>query len=339
MKKQYCETFEEVRASAKLRTEVLRMREQKTGRRRRLSAGALVAAALTAVLAGSCLAVAVNPALREWFSREWNGATGGALSENQAMLIDSLTQKVGESAVSGDITVVVDSITVSDDILWALLDVEGMTFHDGKHYSFSGIDVEITPDPSEGAVGSMGYSVGSIGITKTGAARMLLQFSGTFSTRNQINSGGYALELHLEDLCQNLGGGGEKVLVQGEWDFSIPLLVDDLSPVITIDSAEVMNLSKTGDGEIIETETIALEDIRVSATGISFQSADSFNILSAAAILRDGTEVRESDSGGTRMEDGSWYTSIHWPVPIDVEDIVALRIGGTEIPLESSLQP
>ena len=53
----------------------------------------------------------------------------------------------------------------------------------------------------------------------------------------------------------------------------------------------------------------------------------------ATAILADGTEVEDHGRGGSRMEDGSWYVSFDWPVPLDVTDIIAIRFGDTEIPL------
>ena len=53
----------------------------------------------------------------------------------------------------------------------------------------------------------------------------------------------------------------------------------------------------------------------------------------AALILADGTEVENRGGGGSRMEDGGWYVSFDWPVPLDVTDIVAIRFGDAEIPL------
>ena len=52
-----------------------------------------------------------------------------------------------------------------------------------------------------------------------------------------------------------------------------------------------------------------------------------------AAILADGTEVVSTEGGGSRTEDGNWFSTCQWPVPIDVENVTALRIGETEIPI------
>lgn len=349
MREEYRRLFDEVHASEKLRTEVLKMREQSNSSKRRVVPAALLAAVLVVVLlAGTALAV-TSPTLRDWFAREWGNATGKEISEDQALLIESLTQKVGESATFGDVTVTVDSITVGGDVLWALLDVEGLDFDAGKKYSFDDIYVEILPDPSEGAYGGAGFSLGSIGVTEDGAVRMLLEYSGVFSTGNQINSGDYALEMRMDNLVRYRQGNQEdEVIYEGSWTFSIPLTVESMSPVITIDSAMVVadeidgdnfdsSETEPEDGEALEgapvelpSVRVALTDIQISATGVSYRTDDSCT-LTATAILKDGSEVRSGSGGGSRLEDGTWYASHQWPVPIDVGDVVALRLGETEI--------
>ena len=334
---EYRKLFDQVHASQRLKEEVLRMREQRDGApRRRVMPGAVLAAILAAlVLAGTTLA-AVGGSLGDWFTRRWGEATGGSMTQQQTRVIDSLTQKVGESRTSGDITVTVDSITVGGDVLWALVDVEGIGFDEKKIYSFDRIGVEILPDPSEGAVGGAGCSMRSIGVTESGAVRMLLEYTGVFSTGNQLNSGGYTLELRLHDLVRCRQGGEDTVIAQGAWRFSIPLTVESLSPVISIGSAvmEEEVLREGADGALEKvTREVELRDISLTATGVSFRTDESCDLLDVAALFADGTEVVSRIGGGSRMEDGTWYSSHQWPVPIDVEQVTALRIGETEIPL------
>ena len=349
MKNRYRDMFDEVRASDTLRQEVVHMREQNRGARRRLPMGGLIAAALVVVLAAGTALAAASPTLRDWFARKWAEGTGGEISESQALLIDSLTETVGESQTVGDVTVTVDSLTVGGDALWALVDVEGVDVLAKERYSFDGIYVEILPDPNGGSVlGGASYSMGSIGLTEDGAARMLLEFSGIFSTGNQINNGDYTLELRLRDLtlCRR-AGEPDKIIYEGEWSFSIPL-TESMVPTIAIDSA-VVELGGAGadmeEATASSGVTITLWDIRVTATGLSFYTAYSddeavervqmaaLSYLEAAVILTDGTEVTTGSGGGSHTEDGGWYCTKQWPVPLNVEDIVSLRIGGTEIPV------
>ena len=343
MNSRYQEMFDEVRASDTLKQEVLRMQNQENGRRtrRRLPVAGLAAAVLAVVLvAGTALAVA-SPSLRDWFAREWAERTGGNISENQALLIDSLTQKVGESQAVGDVTVTVDSLTVGGDVLWALVDVEGLDFNADALYSFDQTDIEILPDPSGGAPGVMAYSIGSIGLTEDGAVRMLLEFSCNFRNNVQLERGGYTLHLSMQDLTLVRVKREDKIIYDGIWTFSIPLTVESFSTVITIDNVVLHDRTEPDirhgeNGEVeydgVLEKDVTLTDIQLSSTGLSFL-ADSSVTLTVEAILSDGTEVLSSSGGGVTLEDGSMYCTNQWPVPLDVEDIVALRIGGTEIPV------
>ena len=71
MRNIYRETFDQIHASETLRKEVLEMtkQQQSTVRRRRIPNGALIAAALVLVLAGTTLAAVGMPrTLRDWFA-------------------------------------------------------------------------------------------------------------------------------------------------------------------------------------------------------------------------------------------------------------------------------
>ena len=347
-RKRYQETFSRLQVSPETRRRILDMEMKQSRRRPRLAVLAL-AAVLIVVLAATAMA-AFGGTLGDWFAREWANRTGGEISEDQALVIDSLTEKVGESRTVGDVTVTVDSITVGGDVLWALVDVEGLDFAADQQYTFGKMAVDILPDPSEGNGAVMAYSVGSIGLTESGAVRMLLEYSGTFSTANQLNAGGYTLSLRLEDLARVVPGGGsadDEVIAQGQWDFSIPLTVESMSTVITIDSAVVKGrvsddaVGSAGEtegdgaleGTIIDTSLadFTLKDIQITSTGVSFVADEATDLLQVTAIFADGTEVEAAGGGGSRMEDGAWYSNSQWPVPLNVEDIAALRIGETEI--------
>ena len=133
---------------------------------------------------------------------------------------------------------------------------------------------------------------------------------------------------------------------EGEWSFSIPLAAESLSPTITIDRVQVLSNhmvwdQATGkDGGALEgtggkshPAVATLTNLQITATGASFYCDGLMDRLHATVILADGTEVENRGGGGSRMEDGGWYVSFDWPVPLDVTDIVAIRFGDAEIPL------
>ncbi len=346
MRNIYRETFDQIHASEQLREEVMEMSKQErtTTANRRVPKATFIAAVLVLALAGTALAV-VSPTLRGWFEQKWAEETGGQLTESQSLLINSLTQKVGESVTSGEVTVTVDSITVGGSQIWALLDVEGWDFDRDAQYSFDRVRAEIVPDPSEGQYGGAAYELGSIGFTEYDKCRMLLEFSATISTGNQLNSGDYTLEIDLNDLIRcRTGRAEDEILYEGDWSFSIPLTPESLSPVITIDHVQVPSKQMvwdqtdeedggTAEGTEPRPAVATLTNLQISATGVSFYCDGLMDRTRATAIMADGTEVEDHGGGGSRMEDGSWYVSFDWPVPLDVTGIVAIRFGNAEIPL------
>ena len=334
MRNIYRETFDQIHASEQLRKEVMEMTKQEptATAKRRIPKTALIAAALVVALAGTARAVAA-PTLRGWFEQKWAEETGGPMTESQSLMIDSLTQKVGLSDTCGDVTVTVDSITVGGSQIWALLDVEGLEFSQNTRYSFDWMRVDIVPDPSEGQFGGAGYSLGSIGLTEEGRCRMLLEFSAIISTGNQLNSGDYALEIDLSDLIRcRTGRTEDEVLYEGDWSFSIPLTAESLSPVISLE--EVVPVRGLPDQEGAEVNwDLVLRDVRITSTDLSFTMDRPNPFLEVTAILADGTEVEDAGRGGSEMKDHRWYASFDWPVPLDVTDMVAIRFGNAEIPL------
>ncbi len=329
----YRETFSHIRVSPEMRTRILNM--ERPARKSRRRAAALAAAVLAVTL--SAAAVAFGGTLTDWFAREWAERTGGELSGGQAAVIDSLTQEVGQRAVSGGVTVTVDSVTVGTESLWVLLDAEGMEFDPDGLYTFGTPMADIQPDPNDGQHGGSGWNVSSVGVTESGSLRLLLRFSAVLFGGARLDDGGYTLELSLGDLTR-VDNGREEIICAGEWAFSIPLTAESLSPVLTVESAAVTGDVMAPDGkgqEERERREVVLYDLRVTATGLSFRHDGSVGLLmQVAAVLEDGTVVRSGSGGGSRTDDGSWYDTWEWPVPIDVGSIAALRIGETEIPLQ-----
>ena len=78
---------------------------------------------------------------------------------------------------------------------------------------------------------------------------------------------------------------------------------------------------------------LVLRDVRITSTDLSFTMDRPNPFLEVTAILADGTEVEDAGRGGSEMKDHRWYASFDWPVPLDVTDMVAIRFGNAEIPL------
>lgn len=325
----YRETFSRLHTSPETRRNIMNLNEKHTRRFQPARVAAVVAVA--AVLSITAMAAAFGGGMLDWFGREWDSWTGQSLGESQVETIQRLTQPVGESVTDGNITVTVDSITVGTDNLWALLKVSGMAFSAREEYGFADVFVEITPDPADlsANVGVVSYGTQLMGVDKNGDLNLVLEYFATLPTDAQLSAGGCTLELTLNGLTE--GGAEPETAAEGTWCFSIPLTVESRSPAVTIEKAEVPSWSPATDE--YSSQPVTLTDIRISDTGIRFRASGEF-ISDVSAVLKDGTEVRNSGGGGGVEEDGTYTFSYTWVVPVNVEDIAALRFGETEVPVE-----
>lgn len=122
----YRRTFDEVHASEALRQEVLNMtKQEKAVVRRQVPRMLLIAAIVVLALAGTALAAAL-PGIQNWFSQQWTKETGKTIEKDQMGIITGLTDAVGVSAEADGVTVTVDSVTRGEDVLWLLLEAEGL---------------------------------------------------------------------------------------------------------------------------------------------------------------------------------------------------------------------
>ena len=337
MEKLYQEMFDEVRASDKLRQEVMNMTntERTEKRRSHLPKAAVVAAVIAVMMTGTALAVAVAfpGSLLGWFEQQWQEISGSSMPEAQAALIDSLTQPVGVSDTQNGVTVTLDSITVGDSALWLMLKAEG-DFTPGEessaHY-FGPEDLIFAENPDENdAPGGYGFDYAFSGVADDGQLTMLLRYTATLTEDDTLLDGGDAT-LHLKNLIYD-----ETTLVEGDWALPFTIQPVDEQSLLTLDSAKVSASDHdTGSTDVVTT----LYDIRVSSTGIRFTQIPDEQMHyphSWAVTLSDGTEIR-MDGGGSRwteaVGEGVWASDYYWKLPVDLSQVEALRFGDTLISL------
>lgn len=339
MDKRYQEMLNEVRASDKLRQEVMNVQnmERTEKIRRHLPKAAFIAAVIAVMMTGTALAVAVvfPGSLLGWFEQQWQELSGNAMPEAQAELIESLTQPIGVSDTQNGVTVTVDSITVGDSALWLMLKAEGdftLGEEPGAHY-FGPEDLvfAVSPDKND-APGGYGFDYAFSGVSGDGSLTMLLRYSATLTGEDTLLAGGDAT-LHLKDLIYS-----ETTLVEADWTLPFTIQPVNENSLLTLDSATVPANDHSEDGgKEISAELL---DIRVSATGIRFVQANGeqmYHPQLKAVILSDGTEVR-MDGGGSRWTEaegeGLWASDYYWALPVDLSQVEALRFGDTLFPMK-----
>lgn len=100
-------------------------KQEKAVVRRQVPRMVLIAAIVVLALAGTALAAAL-PGIQEWFSQQWTKETGKAIEKDQMGIITGLTDAVGVSDTVDGVTVSLDSVTRGEDVLWLLLEAEGL---------------------------------------------------------------------------------------------------------------------------------------------------------------------------------------------------------------------
>lgn len=338
MNKRYQEMLDEVRASDKLRQEVMNMPNlERTKKRRHLPKGVFIAAVIAVMMTGTALAVAAAfpGSLLGWFEQQWQELSGNAMPEAQAELIESLTQPVGISDTQNGVTVTVDSITVGDSALWLMLKAEG-DFTLGEELSAHYFGPEdlvfaVSPDKNN-APGGYGFDYFFSGVSDDGQLTMLLRYTITLTGEDKLLAGGDAT-LYLKDLIYD-----EMTLVEGDWTLPFTIEPVDEKSLLTLDSAVVPANDHNGDGGV--ELSVELRDIRVSATGIRFVQANGEQMYYPkleAVTLSDGSEVR-MDGGGSRwteaVGEGVWASDYYWALPVDLSLVEALRFGNVLVPLK-----
>ena len=327
--------FSGVEAPARLREKIRRMGAGQTGQfhfARRLSTAAAAAVVLLFLLGCAVVGTVYGRSIQSWFAHYWQAVNGQEMSQGQAAVIDRLTQDIHQSQTVDGVTVTVDSATVGDDSFFLLLRVEGAAFSKRWGYRFEDAVMEISPDPIEGDDGLGGYGFQYQGLDGDGSALMLMDMGYASARGFQADTSPLEVELTLTDLVES-GGNRTEVLAEGTWSFSFTLDRSRIPAPVALPDA-VIELNDRGSGTAIPVE---VTDLQVTNTGVRFRyspSGAALDELRVTLILEDGTKIRDGGGFGTGMEDGeSMYVSYQWPVPVDLDQAAALRIGDKEIPI------
>lgn len=300
--------------------------------KRRLPAA--LAAAIAALLLMGCgvATIMYGDSIQSWFGHYWEAITGQEMTEGQTAVIDHLSQEIGISQTVGDVTVTVDSATVGDDNFFLLLRVEGLKFSNRYGYGFSRTDMEVKPDPVEGGGGIGGYGFQYHGLDGDGAVLLLMDHAYASRTGYDQDLSPIDITLTLEDLVRNPNLDREKMLAEGQWSFHFSLDRSDLPAAIRLPDTEVMAM----DLDKQESMPVEIKNIELTSTGLRFQyergEANWSIEPPIIVVLKSGAEVRDGSGAGTPSEDGStWMCSHQWLVPVDLDEVFAIRIGETEI--------
>lgn len=316
--------------------------------RRRLTL-ALIAAVMALLLLGAGVAAVIyGDSIQNWFEYQWERMTDQAMSQGHNAVIDHLSQEIGVSQTVGETTVTVDSATVGDDIIYLLLRVEGPSLNRRHTYNFDGFHMAADPDPLEDGMGAIGFRF--YGMDGDGAALFLMEFEYGSGSRNGFVPDTRPMEVlvELEDLLRT--GYRSKVLEEGGWRLTFTLDRGKLPEAIVLPDTEVTAVNMDG-----ELETVLYTDIELTSTGIRFRHdlasrSDPHRLVEAPehikemtgqsmvsqmyVVLENGGILEIGSGTGIAMHDiGKMSCSYHWTIPIDLDEVAAIQIGQTQIPV------
>lgn len=298
---------------------------------RRLSGAMAAAIVMLALLGCAVVGTVYGGSIQDWFAHRWETVSGQPMSDGQAAVIDHLSQDIGLSQTVDGVTVTVDSATVGDDTFFLLLRVEGKRFSKRYNYAFHEMSMTFSPDPVSEGGGLGGFGFQYQGLDGDGSLLMMMDMTYAAAEGFVPDTSPLNVELTLTDLTQGSGQGN--VLSEGVWSFAFTLDRNQIPEPIRIGDTDASLYDFDKEKNI----SVPVCHLEVTNTGVRFQlpSLPGHSAgLRPTVILKDGTEVHHSGGAGTAMENCETLSySFHWSVPVDLNEIAAIRIGDTEIPL------
>ena len=282
------------------------------------------------------------PGLHE---KAWEEQKGQAsMTESQKQLIESLTVPVNASVTQSGVTVTVDTVTVGDRVLWALLKINGD--FDVKN-AFRGKVLDAfelhfySPAGEEWRTRQRGFGSdvwvpdGQGGLTTT------LVIDADFEDPAVSMQNGCTVEASFTDII--VGGR----YIQGTWTLRLDVPPVEKTGVLTVDSAEVAYLYSPPfdedhpdmvlpDGKKVwhrpdsvdEERFTTVRNIKVSVDGVRYTVEDSRNAPSIGGlILADGTEIGTDSISFISRSSGKPERVYYWQLPVDLTQVVALRFS------------
>lgn len=302
--------------------------------RRRLPIS-LAAALLALLLLGACaVTVIYGDSIKTWFAHYFGLVTGYEMSEGQMALLDHLSQNISQSKTIDDTTVTVDSVTVGDDNFYLLLRVEGVEFSKRHHYNFDEVKLEVSPDPVDDVGGLGSYGMQFHGLDGDGTALFLMDFSYVTGEAFALDTKPLEVHLLLEDLMRGVQSERQKTVTEGVWEFSFTIDRSQPPEAIALPDTEVMLMNLHTREEM----SALFTDIELTNTGLRFRydyGKGNLAIVSQLeVVLENGATIGDSEGSGVPMEDGTTLNcSYQWRIPINLDEVKAVRIGRTEIPI------
>lgn len=298
----------------------------------------LLAAALMLGLVSCGVAAVINvDSIQTWFSHYWQQITEEELDTTHAAVIDELSQKIGQSTKDGEITITVDSATGSENIFYFLIRVEGHPFTHKHRYSFASRRLTVAEEALPNNLSVSSFGIQYLGVAEDGAGLFLIDYDYATSDGDLGDIEALPMTLHLENMTRrnpHRDLDTAKIVEEGTWSISFTLDRSQISEKVQIPDAKVGGMNC----ETYERVPIILTDIILSNTGIRFTYDSQHGSVEPYSgifvLLKNGARIEGGQGTGTVEEDLTTLNyDWHWSIPLNLDDIASISIGGTEIPI------
>lgn len=305
-------------------------------RNKRKVAIILLAAVLMLALVSCGVAAVINvDSIQTWFSHYWKQITEQEMDTAQTAVIHELSQKIGQSVTDGALTITVDSATGSEDIFYILVRVEGHPFTHKHRYSFASRRLTVAEEALPDNLRVSSFGIQYLGVAEDGAGLFLIHYDYATSDGDIGDIKALPMTLYLENMTRrnpHRDHKTAKIVEEGKWSISFTLDRSQISEKVQIPDAEVGGMNC----ETYERVPIILTDIILSNTGIRFTYDSQHGSVEPYSgifvLLKNGARIEGGQGTGTVEEDLTTLNyDWHWSIPLNLDDIASISIGGTEI--------
>ncbi|MBQ8831004.1 MAG: DUF4179 domain-containing protein [Oscillospiraceae bacterium] len=295
---------------------------------------AVAAVLVVVVLMGAAAVVSYWDNIQTWFAYEFELRNNQELSEGHKDLIEHLSQEIGISKTSNDVTITVDSAVVAEDSFKIMLVAEGIknTVDYGLHDD--GVVLTINGENKNTTVSGNFVGENTFVIILTGDIRDLEE--NVENVDVSLSMKGF-LKYYLDYYRTNTE------TLEGEWYFEFSMNCVDTKTKVIKNVEAIVYDEQTG-----ELTHITLDKVELTNMYLYFEydageewrySVDTLgeDYYGVCAVLESGQEVTIDSGHGSPLGDES-DTRIceifYWKIPINIDEVVEIRIGDTVIPVK-----
>lgn len=305
----------------------------------------LAAAILGLFLMGAGIVTALyGDSIQSWLGHYWEIITGQPMSDQHTLLIDQLSQEIGLSETVAGVTVTVDSATVGEGSFIVLLRVEGLEFSEKHEYGFEEAQIKLAPGTAEDMLGlfyTSGYDFW--GLDADGSALFLIYCDYSVKDEPQTEKSPYTLTLSMTNFSQNPKTNNSMLLTKGEWHFTFSLDRNKID-IRRLPDTQVMGFYYSEDYEEIQVP-IVLTNMKLSNTGLTFRfyrydsqgralRIDNSGLNLCIVVLNSGQEIGARFGNEHHPIGEICYHDYKWKLPVNLDEVVAVKIGEVVIPIE-----